>query len=380
MRRVALHVVVATALVVSALLAVGGSLSGAPNWSPDGLFYQARVYELQGMERQAALERAFQGPLGAELRREDPARSGDPGWVRYNAQFYDRRMTVPLAAAAFEPIAGDRAILDISLAGYIAAVLALFGLLLLRFRLPIAAGVSLAAVFLPALTHHASYPLTDSWGLALQTAALACGLLVLDRGRRWLVPWTAAILVLSFTRDSTWIPVLASLWLMLDQRSRVAISLFVSGLAASLPAMLAFQVPLRELLAQMLNEGVQPQPDTPWSSIAGDYPGAIVDLLQADGGFVHDGAWYSAAFLAGGVLLLFLLARGRHGSPATTLLKAAAAAGVAYVLVVPVFSAFRLDLVLVPMAAFGLALGAERLAERASVALPLRAPAAVTHD
>ena len=41
-------------------------------------------------------------------------------------------------------------------------------------------------------------------------------------------------------------------------------------------------------------------------------------------------------------------------------MMAGAIAGAAYVLVVPIFSAFRLELVLVPMAAFGLALGAER--------------------
>ena len=69
-------------------------------------------------------------------------------------------------------------------------MLAIFGLLLLRFRLPIAAAIALATVFLPALTDHSSYPLTDSWGLALETAAIAFGLLVLDRGPRWLIPWT----------------------------------------------------------------------------------------------------------------------------------------------------------------------------------------------
>jgi hypothetical protein len=379
MRRAGLHVLVAVALAAVALLAVGGSLSGPPRWSPDGLFYQARVYELQGAERADALERAFQGPLGADLRAVDPDRSGDPSWVDYNAQFYERRQTVPLAAAAIEPLAGERAILDISLAGYVASVLAIFGLLLLRFRLPIAGGVTLATVLLPALTEHASYPLTDSWGLALETAALASAVLVLDRGRRWLIPWFAAILVLSFTRDSMWIPVLAAAWLTVDQRSRVALSLFLTGLAASLPAMLAFRVPMRELLAQMLNDA-RPAPDTAWSTIVGDYPGAIVDLLQADGGYVRDGAWYSALFLLAGLLLLFLLSTGARSSPATTLLKAATVAGCAYVLVVPVFSAFRLELVLVPMAAFGLALGAERLAARMHVALPLRTPAALTHD
>jgi hypothetical protein len=366
MRKVALHLIVAAALGAAALLAVSGSLSGPPRWSPDGLFYQARVDTLRGADAGTALTRTFQGPLGAHLRRVDPKRSGNPAWVRYNARFYQRRLTVPLAAAALEPRAGERAILDISLAGYVAAVLAIFGLLLVRFRLPVAAAVTLGTVFLPALTTHASYPLTDSWGVALETAALASGLLVLDRGARWLVPWTLAILVLSFTRDSTWILVLAALWLTVSQRSKVAASLLATSVAAAIPAVLAFSYPMRELLAQMLND-IQPVAHPTWSFVIGHWPGAVEQLLRADGGFVRDGAWYSAAYLLAGVLALFLFTRGARGSAGSTLLKAAAVAAIAYILVVPVFSAFRLELALVPVAAFGLASALERLLRRATV-------------
>jgi hypothetical protein len=366
MRKVAAPLLAALVLAGAALIAVGGSLAGPPRWSPDALFYQARVFQLQGAERDDAITRAFQGPLGAELRADDPERSGDPRWVAYNARFYERRLTVPLAAAALDPIAGERAILDVSLAGYVAAVLALFWLLLLRFRLTIAAGVALGTVFLPALTWHSSFPLTDSWGLALELAALASGLLVLKRGTRWLVPWAAAILVLAFTRDSIWIPILAAAGLTLRHRSRVSWMLLGSGIAAALPALIAVQVPLRELLGQMLND-LQPNPDASWSWIAGRYPDAVVELLRADGGFVRDGAWYSAAYLAVGVLMLFLLTRGERGSAAATFMKAGTLAGCAYVLAVPVFSAFRLELVLVPFAAFGLALAAEHVLERIAV-------------
>jgi hypothetical protein len=45
-----------------------------------------------------------------------------------------------------------------------------------------------------------------------------------------------------------------------------------------------------------------------------------------------------------------------------------------------VFSAFRLELVLVPMAAWGLALAGERIAARVPASLPVRAPAALTND
>ena len=363
MRKAGLTLLVAAALAAIALLTMAGSLGDPVRWTPDGLFYQARSLELQGTDRDVALERVFQGPLGAELRRIDPDRSGDPDWVAYNAKFYERRITVPAAAAALEPVAGERAVLDISVAGYVAAILAIFALLLLRFRLPIAAAVTLATIALPALRYHSSFPLTDSWGVALQTAAFVCGLFALERGRRWLLPWVAAIVLLSFTRDSVWIPIIAALGVTLNLRSKDSLLLLGSAFAAALPALLIFSLPLQDLLATMLN-GIQPSADTSWAFIADRYPGAFVDLLQAEGGHVRDGAWYSAAFLLCGLALLFLLGWGKRRTAATTFLQAGALAGIAYILVVPIFSAFRLELVCVPMAAYGLALGAEWASER----------------
>ena len=114
---------------------------------------------------------------------------------------------MPLAAAALYPAAEERSLLDLSLAGYVAAVLALFGLLLLRFRTRRRRGCdAAAAALLPPLTHHSSFPLTDSWGLALETVALGAAILSLRRGLAWLPLWIGAIAVLAFTRDSTWIP------------------------------------------------------------------------------------------------------------------------------------------------------------------------------
>ena len=157
------------------------------------------------------------------------------------------------------------------------------------------------------------------------------------------------------------------------KRTRPTIALAATGFAAALPAVIAIQVPLRELLAQMLN-GLQPAPDTGWGEIAARYPGAIVDLLQADGGFVRDGAWYSAAYLLVGLGLLLLAWRRSRREDATILMIGGALAGMAYVLTVPVFSAFRLELVLVPMAAFGLATAAQAITERAAIVDRPRAP------
>jgi hypothetical protein len=372
MRRFAITTLVAAALALTALLSMADTLGDPVRWTPDGLFYQARSLELQGVDREEALARTFQGPQGEEMRAIDPERSGDPEWVSYNAQFYERRITVPAAAAALEPVAGDRALLQLSVAGYVAAILAIFALLLLRFRLPIAAGVALATIAMPALSNHAGYPLTDSWGVALETAALAAGILALERGPRWVIGWAIAILLLAFTRDSALVLVLAAAWLALTQRSTVSYWLVGTAAAATLPVVLLFSMPLRELLAMMLNDA-QPDPGASWVSLAERYPGAIVDMLQADGGYVRDGQWVTAIYLLAGIALLFLLTRGERATAATALLKAGALAGAAYVVTVPIFSAFRLELVLLPMAAFGLALGLEWIAARIALPSPIRA-------
>jgi hypothetical protein len=361
----------AAGLAAVALWTVSDWFGGPVRWTPDGLYYQARLLELRGTEHDAALEEAFQGPLSEQLRRIDPEKTGDPAWVAYNERFYERRQAIPLAGAALYPAAGDNSLLYVSLAGYVAAVLALFGLLLLRFRLWVAAGVSFVAALLPALTFHSAYPLTDSWGLALMTTALAAGLLTLDRGPRWLALWIGAIVVLSFTRDSAWIPILATAWIAYRTRTRIAGALVGTGVAAALPALLLFPVSTRELLALAVNDS-QPAADASWSFVLGNYPAAVVELVRSNGGFVRDGQWHTAAYLLAGILLLFLLARGSRGGLTASLMKAAAVASLVFVLAGPVFSAFRLELVFVPTAAFGLALGLQSLADRLPLPQRLR--------
>jgi hypothetical protein len=176
--------------------------------------------------------------------------------------------------------------------------------------------------------------------------------------------WIAAIALLGFTRDSTWIPVLAAGWLALRYRSRVPVTLFASGVAAALPALIAFSTPVRTLLAELVNNS-DPPADPSWAFIVRHYPHAVVDLVRADVGFLRRGEWYTALYLVGGVLALLLIVwRRRKREPETSLLAAGAFLGFAYVLAAPVFSAFRLELVFLPMAAYGLALVAERVAAR----------------
>jgi hypothetical protein len=350
----------AAALAVLSCAAVWSAWRDPVTWTPDALYYQARLLELRGVEHDEAFDRTFEGPISAELRSRDPGHTGDEAWVEYNEPFYERRVALPLAGAALYPAAGDRSLLYLSLAGYMAAVLALFGLLLLRFRVLIAAAVAAGAALLPPLTEHASYPLTDSWGLALEIGALAAAILTLDRGLRFLPLWIGTIALLAFTRDSTWIPILAAGFCALRYRSRVPVTLFASGVAAALPALLLFSTPVQNLLALLVNDS-EPSADTSWGFIASNYPGALEELVRANVGFLRRGEWYTALYLVGGVLALLLLVWRRPAvrDRASTLMAAATVLGLGYVLAAPVFSAFRLELVFVPMAAFGIALVGE---------------------
>jgi hypothetical protein len=363
---------VAVALAALAFAAVHGSLERPVRWSPDGLYYQARLLELRGAAHDEAYDSVFEGPMAARLRADDPDHIGDPAWVAYNERFFERRVAVPLAGAALEPAAGERALSIVSIAGFIAAVLAVFGLLLLRFRLSVAAVVAAVTALLPRLTDIAPLPLTDTWGLALMTAALAFAVLALDRGPRWVWPWAGAIALLTFTRDSTWIPVLAVAWCAFRLRSRTPVLLVAAGVLAALPAYLMFEAPMRELLAAAVDD-MQPNPDASWVWIAQHYPAAIVEHIRGDLGYVRQGAWFTGAYLAGGIVLLFALGRG--ADPARMLMRAAAVVALLYVFAVPVFSALRIELVFVPAAAFGLAAGLERLRRLAggTVAVPVPA-------
>jgi hypothetical protein len=370
----------AVALGGVSFLAVHGSLERPVRWTPDGLFYQARVFELRGASHEAAFEESFEGPIAARLRRVDAEHSGNPEWVAYNERFFERRVAVPIAAAAIEPLAGERSLVYVSLAGYVVAVLAIFGLLLYRFSLPVAGLVALGTALLPALTDNAPLPQTDMWGLALLATALLAALLTLHRGRRWLVLWVPAIFVLAFTRDSTWVAILAVAWCAWRWRSREALVLVLTGIAAAVPAAFLFPAPLRELLAFAVND-FEPAPGFSWADIARLYPGTLLEALRSDAGFVRGGQWYTGLYFVAGLALLLVLARGRTDDRPVRLLRASVASAILYLLTVPLFSAFRLELVLVPAAAFGFGLAAERLEALARERLaPRLSGGAVAHE
>jgi hypothetical protein len=200
-------------------------------------------------------------------------------------------------------------------------------------------------------------PMTDSWALALLVTGFVTALLVLERGARWLPLWIASVFALSFTRDAGIVLALAAILLALRSATGRAALLAATGAVAILPAPLAFGAPLREALAYTFNH-FYPAPNVGWNFVFERYWPQLKHMLDEDGSFVlrhpEVGLVYGA-----GVGLLFLLRLGRD--PFIQLLRGGFVAAVLYLLVLPQYSAFRLELVLLPAAAVGLAAATERL-------------------
>ncbi len=132
----------AVALATLATVAVWPAWQDPVEWTPDALYYQARVLELRGEDDDAALEQTFRGPLSADLRAGIPATPVTArGWSTTSRSTSGDSPCRRRARRSIR-LAGERSLLYLSLAGYVAAMLALFGLLLLRFRIAIAAGVA----------------------------------------------------------------------------------------------------------------------------------------------------------------------------------------------------------------------------------------------
>jgi len=336
-------------------------------WKPDSLFYEAQLLRVQGTPKDEALHRVFTGPLAAprvreELRDTPPARRtvASPAWVRYSERFYDRRWVVPALGAAIEPALGDDALRAVSLAGYVLTGLLVYVLLALRFRPWIAAVVSLGVLALGPLRYWSLLPLTDSFGVALEAAALATAVLALRRPRPWLAVFALTMLALSFTRDATIVVIPGLAWLAVRERSRRALVTLATGAAASLPAPLLFGAPAREIVAYTLNQ-FHPPPHASWSFIRSRYFDGEKGLVKDDLTYlVHHP--YVGLFAVGGIIALYAV---RNSDTATRVLRGAVAGAVVLLFFAPNYTALRLELPFVPLAAYGVALALHAVGRRA---------------
>jgi hypothetical protein len=336
-----------------AVIAVGLSTTAwlhQPRWTPDGLMYEARTLEFSGVRpAQAQREAVSEAP---PIMHQD-GRQFVPNDIAVNGRFYKRRILVPAAAAAIRPLGGDRALLDIAIGAYILLAPALFLLLRLRFTTAAAATGTLAVLVFPPLTNFALRPLTDGAGLLAVLIAVAAMILTVERGKQWLGLWIPAVAVGSITREGIAVPVIAALVLAL-RRTRNAKWLAATGIAAIAPAMLLIRVSYWHYLA-LLTSGELHQTYT--LSLAGEveqWADAVAHLPLWD--FQQEPLW---TLLLVAPLVVFL--RRREPTVPARVMRAIVLAAVVYLAAMPNATQLRLEFVLLPAAAFAVALIAERL-------------------
>lgn len=349
---------VAGVLLLAGLCLAAPFALSQPRWYTDSLYYEAQKLELMGAPQEAALAEVFDGELAAPLRGKLPAGQRRAEY----AEFYRRRWVVPGVAAGLDPVFGVNSLRNASLLGWAVLLPLLFLLLRRRFSLQASIVAGGATMLLPPLLMWAPAPLVDSWGLSMLVAGLLCALLARE-DRRWLPAWILVVLVGSFTRDVGLVLVGASGWLALRERSRRVALIAGTGLLASIPAPLLFSAPLKQNLAYLVNGFNLPSGETSWGWILDRYPGAVLDTVADDLAYpFHVAMPYSLlAFLFAIPVLtgLWLLLRAGR-DPLLTMLRAAAVAAAATVLLSPNYTGLRLELAFVPAIAAGFALLAER--------------------
>lgn len=350
------------ALLLAGLCLVVPFALSAPRWYTDSLYYEAQKLEVMGASQDAALREVFTSELAAPLRGRLPSAEQR----REYAQFYRRRWVVPALAAGLDPAFGTDALRNASLLGWAVLPALLFGLLRRRFPLVVSVVAACAAALLPPLVNWAPVPLVDSWGASMLVAGLLTALLARE-DRRWLPIWVLVVLAGSFTRDVGLVLVAATGWLALRERSRRMALIAGLGLLASIPAPLIFSAPLQDNLAYIVNGFKLPAEAVDWGWILDRYPDAVAAVIGDDLAYPLNVAMpYSALAWVFAIPVLagfWLLGRAQR-SPVVTMIRAAALAGLATILLSPNYTGLRLELVLVPAIATGLALLAERIAAR----------------
>lgn len=375
-------------------------------WTPDALFYEAQAHELEGTPTAQARRAVFFGPLGRST--PNPAqRLQNAEWIAYSAPFYRRRWVVPAASDAVRPLFGTRSLLVVSLLGYVLAGLLAYVLARHRFGVLPAAAAGAFTLWYPPMRQWAGYPLTDSMGVATLLLALLAAQWAL-RGRALRIgAWAASVLLVAFTRDSAVIAVAAAVAAALVLRTRRAFAVAAAGVAAALPAPLLFGAPLRTTLAFTFSGNGIPPHDS-WSFVFARYGTFVRWMLRTDFPFASSlrivavlvgivvllalrpeagsplRRWWSAAlgvasaFVAiaavlvaplqlatfadpvpAGILLIAavlpLFVRAGDRDPFLMLARGGAVGAVAYLFLLPQYTALRLALVVLPFAALGVA-------------------------
>ena len=347
-------------LALVALAALAGALWTSPvQWKPDSLFYQAHVYELKGDSHAVAYRKVFAGPLSVPRRQGDAGlpvaqrRVGNPVWVRYSERFYERRWFVPAIAALLSPLYATDSLRVTSLLFYALLGPVLYALVRLRATPAVSFCVAAGSLLLAPVLFNAGFPNLDVTGATLEAAAAAGAVLVLERGLGWLALWFAALAALSLTRDSTVVLGLGAAWVALRERTRASLLLVATGAAAALPAPLVLGAPLREAMAYTFDNFHIPV-DASWGFVGSHYWRNLRSMVRHNLTYLEQHP-FTTLYLVGGYLALFLV-RSR-GDRFVRFFRAAAVASILLDAIQPNYTAFRLELTFVPVAAAGLAVG-----------------------
>jgi hypothetical protein len=364
--------------VVALVAAPGFVKLDEPN--SDGLFYEMQRLRVEGHDEADATRIVFDGAIARQTAaiEDEPThpRVLDPAWVEYSKRFYRRRWLVPALAAGLAPVVGEhpgRALRVASLLGYLFVAPVLFLLLRRRFSPWLSAGLAVACTLAPPVYKWSLGMRVDSWGLQLEALALLSAVLVKDLGRRWLALWILAIAALSLTRDAETVLLPAVAWLLFVERgdreaTRTNLALLGTGLAASVPAFLIGGAAVRDNLAYVIGGYTIPA-DSSWSYVASGYLDQLWRTISTDASYPVDFPAPIAVVLYAGLALavaalVAVIARPSRGDPYFSLMKAAIPGSVLLLLLANNPQAYRLELVLVPIAAVGLAVLAVALAAR----------------
>jgi hypothetical protein len=168
---------------------------------------------------------------------------------------------------------------------------------------------------------------------AMALAFTAASWAVRGRSSR-LAVWAASVLLLSFTRDTAVIAVVAAVSFALAKRSRRAVALACTAIGAAAPALLLFGAPLKDTMAFTFSDNKIPT-DTSWHYIFHQY-GPYVRLM-----INFDFPFRSTVFVTALLLAVVALLALRTPSPTlyrfrqTTLLLLVSFLGVAALLIAP---------------------------------------------
>ena len=267
-------------LVLIALAFSWSHWAATPRWTLDSLFYEAQSLELTGTPAATARQQVFFGPLG-KASADTSGRLDNRAWVDYVTPLYRRRWVVPGMAAALRPVFGTRALELVSLLGYVLSGLLAYALARRRFSTAASFAAGAFVLWFPPLRMWAGYPLTDSMGVAAMALAFAAGAWALSGRSSRLLLWAGSVLLLAFTRDTAIVAVAGAVWLAIATRSRRAVALALTGIAAAAPAPLLFGAQLRLIMAYVFSNDRIPA-DASWHYVLHEYGTFTRLMIKSD--------------------------------------------------------------------------------------------------